>query len=383
MYPSTALFGTTVDGPHTVIAQVDVWKQGGKTLLYSSKMSSIKANTLDGSVTINRSSGPRRQFSLSMVLQDYSLYTKYFDPRLNYDIRLHRGIRYSDGSEELIPLGVFRAETATLTSSADGLRLDLSGQDMSLPFSQRKFYTSFNIDPITYSSPFDAIQNLVATYGPVSEYQSVDILVSPTSYALPIMAFTDRDNPWASLQKIAEALEAEAYYDAKGLLYVKKIVDPSTMSPVLDVTSSVLNMRTGKLVRSINTSNTYNGVIVRGSAPWLLLPVEGSAYDEEGFSPTFRYGPFGERPELIEDAVVTSSVQAAAVALARLNKIRGASEQVTFEMIPDPRLDVSDVVTINDSYLGLYDKLSIDTLTIPLMHGKMTGTLKLAVRGKL
>lgn len=349
------------------------------TRLYTSRFTSSEAGFINGSVKISRTGQTRRSFSLDMAVEGYSVFNDLFDPMLGYDYKLYRGIEYAPGDEEVVPLGVFKADTATLkTSGTTGTSVSMTGYDYSYLFSQSKFRTSFYV--ATGAAYAATIQALYTAKAPLCQWATTDLNIGYTAYTLPVMNFTDKDNPWETMGKLAQSMQSEAYYDQDGLLTVRLIQDPATITPALDLTAGVTAVRVGSLVRKTSVSKTYNGVIVRGSAPWLLLPISGEAWDTDEFSPTYRYGAFGERPEYIEDAYVTSSGQADAVALAELYKVKGASEEISFNIIPDPRLDVLDTAIVRDNSIGVYDMLAIDSLTIPLMGGQMSGVVKLTYR---
>jgi hypothetical protein len=117
-----------------------------------------------------------------------------------------------------------------------------------------------------------------------------------------------------------------------------------------------------------DVKNLFNGVVVRGNAPWLRFPVSGEAYDDNPASPTYHLGPYGDRPKIVESAAVGSDADCVAMATGLLGKTVGYDEQGTFTGLVNPALDAGDVVTVTVEGLLLEQvSCALDTFTIPLL----------------
>ena len=373
MWYQSDTFDTLVRQTHTVCAKVEVWS--GRNLIVSSDYDT-SVSLIGGQVTINRTADSRRTCSLDIMLSSLSDYRSFFDPLLGYDIIPSRGIIYSDGTREYVPLGVFKADTVDSEIRTDGMTISLNGFDRSRSIAMNPWSVPFSIASGTeYTAAMQAIITSRAS-GFTPEYS-----MTVSANNLPgALFFTNRDNAWQQIDRLATAIGYDVFFDNIGVCVARPIVDPNTAPVVLDLTAGSTALRLGNLKKNINVGETYNGVIVRGSAPWLLFPVTGEAWDDDPASPTWRGGPFGARAKVIDNAVVTNGTQATAAAQAELFNTLGAVERISFATLPDPRLDVNDVVRIYDGDLGVYGKYVIESLTIPMNRGQVTGSVRLYSR---
>lgn len=368
MWYSSDEFDARVRSTHTACAKIEVWN-GRNLLLTSDEDPNI--SIAGGSVTVQRKAEVRRSLNATVLLSNTSYYRTYLDPLLGYDVMVSRGVIYADDTREYVPLGVFKLDTVSIDVRENGLMLTVTGFDRARMIAKNPWTGPFSIASGTeYTAAMQAVINSRAS-GFTPSYNMVT-----SALTTPALFYSEKDNPWQQVQKFSDAIGHDVRFDNMGVATSTPIVDPTTAPVVLDVTAGETAIRVGNLKRSVNVTETYNGVIVRGSAPWLLFPVTGEAWDDDPSSPTWRGGPYGSRPKVIDSAVVSTNGQAAAAAQAELFNTLGATEQIVFNMLPDPRYDVNDVVRVYDPELSTYSRNVIDQLTIPLLSGEVVATTR-------
>lgn len=190
----------------------------------------------------------------------------------------------------------------------------------------------------------------------------------------PAMKFSESEDPWqGAVLRLAEAEGADVYFDREGNVVARKILDPARQQPVLRVgTTNDPRRVIGELNTSTNRRQAYSGVICKAEAPWLLLPVSATVWDDDPSSPTWRNGPMGERPMIIGDSLATTQAQCTVVAKARLEKIKGLAEDIDLGLLCDPRMEVGDVI---ERYDPVVDELSMYRL-VNLKYDLGGGTMQ-------
>jgi hypothetical protein len=153
--------------------------------------------------------------------------------------------------------------------------------------------------------------------------------------------------------------------------------------PTLDAASVVATYEEGNgttitsLDRKISTKETYNGVIYTVEGSQVTTPIRVEVWDEDTTSPTYRYGVFGSVPTFITTNVLGTSADAIKAATLLLNTYIGQQEEITFESIVDPSLDVNDVIYVKSVGAKVDRTVIIDSMDIPLEY---TGTLNVNTR---
>lgn len=379
MQTSSVEFGELIRHSHTMCSKVDITLGSAANVVATTGSGELEL--VGGGVTIDRSSSTRRTCDLSFSdsgrrivprqMSDLSA-TEWFNPISYFEFRPYRGIVLGNGSKEYIPQGVFHIADYEGDEDEFGVEVGVQARDRSAIISANKFRSPYNISAGTdYATAIQAI----VTDRAVSRFTPTFNLVSTNGLATtPAMSFDQNDDPWAEVEKMAESIGMEVFFGVLGELILQHVPSPD-LAPVSAVyRTDADGVRVAPLSRKISREDARNGVIVRGNAPWLLVPVSGGVWDDDPLSATYRLGPMGERPEVIEDAMVTNTAQAVVAAQGRFNAIVGVLEQVTFSAIVDPRHTVGDVIEIESDPSGVNGRYILERLELPLMEDEpMTG----------
>ena len=323
----------------------------------------------DGSVSIDSRRAVRRTLSLSLVDEDGSLVlgaggtTGVLNP-YGTEIRVFRGVRYTDGTEELVPLGVFLVTGVDITENNRGRRIAVSGSDRSLRISRARF-----TDPYVIAASTTVEAAVAALLRDRWADVSVDFPETGVTLQQRTLGAGGDSDPWKSAVEIAESAGFDLAFDADGVARMRVIPDPTVDDPdatYVNGSEAVLL----DLQRGFDTGSTYNGVIASSESSSVDSPVRAEAWDNDPNSPTYRYGPFGQVPKFYASSLIGSSDQAQTVADSQLRRELGRAEAVEWSQIVNPAHDVLDVVRVTRPSLSLDAVLVLDRLDVPLGAGQ-------------
>jgi hypothetical protein len=156
--------------------------------------------------------------------------------------------------------------------------------------------------------------------------------------------------------------------------------------PTLDAASVVATYEEGNgttitsLDRNISTKETYNGVVYTVEGSQVTTPVRVEVWDEDTTSPTYRYGVFGSVPTFITTNLISTSAEAIKAATLLLNTYIGQQEQIQFQSVVDPSLDVNDVIYVKSEGSKVDRTVIIDTIDVPLDYTSNLGVTTRVVR---
>lgn len=357
MYPVSERFLETVRKTHTIKTKIEIYDTANQTIL-------SEAEPIAGEVTIDTRRSIRRMCSLEFVDKDGTLVPTNNKSSVllpyNREVRIYRGVVYGDGTEEMVPLGVFIITNVDIVDNAQGVKVTISGSDRSLRLTRAKFTNhEFFIDSGTPKET--AIADMLKY-----RYPQIQTLFPATNQTTPIIYPTldQSSDPWREAIKIAESAGMDLYFDENGICRMRPIPNPDLGLPTItyeDGSESVLT----SLSRSLSSDDTYNGVIFTGEGTNLSIGVLGEAWDENPASPTYRY-TYGEVPIFMSSPMVLTVGEAEQAAVAELRKKLGAVEQINWEQIVNPAHDVYDLVKVIRTPSGVDATLMLDAVTIPL-----------------
>lgn len=328
-----------------------------------------------GDVNIDNTGETRRTCSISCVDPTGDLTPR--DQRgiltpYGSEIRPYRGIVYDDGTEEIIPLGVFRiAKVDIKDSNAGSSDIKIEGHDHSRTISRDKFKAPYTIEEET--NLLTAIKDIVEMTLPDVTYDAVSTTMTTTG---PIV-YEAGDDPWEAVTTLAQSMGCEIHFGPEGHLEIAPPVDIGAL-PAPDFTYIEGDECTMlDLSLSYTDEPGFNGVIVTGeSVSDELPPVRGEAWDEDPASPTYRYGPYGEVPEFFTDQNVKTDEEAAVVAESRLSGHLGFSSQISLTATVNPALDAGNVIAVKRERSGVDGLYVLDSVKVPLGSGTQGLTLR-------
>jgi hypothetical protein len=355
MYPTSAEFKSAIRTNHVVVSRAEIWNQNSKIL-------DLEIDS--GNVTINVNSIIRRSCSVRLITnrtENNLVPDTGFDAITPFgnELRVYRGVRFDDGTEEYVPQGVFVMTDVKITDSNNGVLIEIIGEDKSLLVSRAKYTEVYTMVPGTLESSLTALLQ--------DRYPDVETNFPTTNVSVQqIILGVNRDNnPWRDAVDIASLVGYDLFFDVNGVATMKQF-------PSLDGAAVVAAYQEGEntlitaIDRTMSTKETYNGIIYTVQGSKILTPIRVEVWDEDSTSPTYRYGVFGEAPIFIESNVIATSTEAVRAATLLLNAYIGAQEQITWNSIVDPSLDVNDVVYIHAIGSKVDRLVIIDSLNMPL-----------------
>lgn len=371
MSRATDRFNAEVRRSHTVVSYVDVVSPTNETK---------RLVAVGGDVTVDRTAAIRRGCRIECIdptgeftpTSAMSLLTPY-----GTELRPYRGVRYSDGSEELHPLGVFRISVATATESStsggnSGVKINLTAYDRSRTVARDKFVNTFTIPQGT--NLVFAIKRIIGRTFPDAEYDMVSTFMATTAPKV----YDVMDNPWDAATELAKSMGCDLYFDVEGRVVLAPPVDIDAM-PSPDFTY-VEGPGCTMIDLGVEFSDEpgNNGVIVIGESPGDdKPPVRAEAWDMEPTSPTYRYGPYGEVPMSVTDTNCKTVAQCRAAAESLLKGLIGAPSMLNVASWVHPALEAGDIVEVKRTKLGIDGLYAIDVLNVPL---RKEGTQNLQLR---
>ena len=310
-----------------------------------------------GSVTIDRTAQSRRAGQVTIP------WSADIAAELGIDIRtlplggyalLRRGIRYPDGSTELVLLGRLRVESVTwgtLDTTADLELADRMAQVRDEPF------------PAPFAckgkTPANAAIDIVkGVFGLTIAYWAP---FTPSATMGDVFYTDDRAE---ALTAIEQSYGAETYFDADGNFVFAQA--PTGLEPVVWTVDAADGGVMIDADENLDRTGIYNGVLVRGQQTGDAPPVSAIAYYTAPTSPIRWAGPFG-KVLLVADAEVTTYAQALATAQSLLKLRLKQTRSLALTAAPNPALEAGDTIKVvfpdKRQETHLIDAVTIDLAT--------------------
>ena len=355
MYPASGEFKTAILSDHIVVSKAEVWNQ-------DSKLTDLNIDS--GKVTVSVNSGVRRTCDVTLVTDRTSsnlVPDNGFDTLAPFgnELKLYRGVKFTDGSTEYVPLGVFVMTDVTISDTNDGVSMMIRGEDRSLFISRAKWTEPYQMVSGTLEASLTAMLE--------NRWADVETSFTTTNVTVNQVVFgtENSQDPWQDAVYLAELVGYDLYFDVLGVATLRPF-------PSLDAATVVAKYHEGEqtlitsLDRSMSSKETYNGVIYTIEGSQVDTPIRVEIWDEDTTSPTYRYGVFGDAPTFITSNVLSTEAEAIKAATSLLNTYRGAQENINWDSIVDPTLDVNDVVYVKTNGSKTDRLVIVDELDIPL-----------------
>jgi hypothetical protein len=319
---------------------------------------------VSGSVDVDRGAHIRRTCSVSLAGTDRRVIPikarDLFSVVSGHELRLSRGIEFADGQQQLWTLGVFGLSAAPTTDNPDALEVRLSGSDRSRRVIRNRFTAPYIV--ADGSNAVTAAQALIRDRLPGVQFRSAN-----TAYTTPQLIFDEQSDPWQAAQDILSGAGMEVFFDIDGYCVIQAEPDPN--DPTLRASFTYAEGSEATilgLTRDTDNEQIYNGVIVTGESTTNSAPVRGEAWDDNPASPTYYLGTYGKVPLFYRSEFIKTTQQAAAAAKARLRKVMGATELISFTGIVNSAHREGEIIRIERARSGVSGLFMLDGFGIPL-----------------
>lgn len=311
-----------------------------------------------GSVPVDRGSTVRRTCSVTSA--DTSLIPRTPTDKLavyGAQLRISRGIAYSDGTQELVSLGVFRVDE--VTGDVDDGPVTINGKGLEQVVSDDKFTTPYRATGTAVSAITGLIQRSVP---------DAAIVNRATDTAIGARTYDVQGDPWAAVTECAAAIGAECYADADGVFVIAELPDLLTATPVWTIAAGEGGVYVSA-TRGMSADGVFNGVYASGeNAEAGIAQVSALVVDTDPGSPTYWSGPFGHRPMFYSSATLISTGMCTNAATLKLRAAVAPNSTADISSLPNPALEPGDVIRVvyEDGTKELHQ---IASFTVPLDTG--------------
>lgn len=349
MYPVSERFLARLAESHTPVTQVQLFLTTGEV---------VDIEHTGGSVTVDRSQAIRR--TCTVTVPDPSLI-----PRTPADelavygsrLRISRGVEYGDGSQELVPLGLFRLDSVDGDVSEGPATL--SGKDLSAVVADDKFTTRYRASGTVVTAITSLIRRSILDATIIS-------LIDDT--AIGSRWFDVEADPWAGCQEIAAAAGAEVYANADGEFVISTLPDLATAEPVWAVEATEGGVYISGN-RGMTSDGVHNGVLARGeNTSDNVPPVSALVYDNDPNSPTYWLGPYGRRPMFYSSSTLTTTAACQNAARLKLAEAKAPNASGDISSLPNPALEPGDVLRVTHPD-GSRELHQVASFSVPLDLG--------------
>lgn len=369
MYPVSARFLAALRKSHTELAHGDLYRQG--ELIFP------EVPIVSGQVTDDSSALIRRRMALVLPATSEVLEALASTPPdngglwpLGNELKIHTGIQFGPGDEELVPLGLYRISKPVIADTPEGPTVNLEGYDRSRSVSRAKFTQPYVIAVGTnYATAIkDLIKSRIATL------TDADFILMSTDYTTPQLVFTIDDDPMEMAIQMASSMGAELFFDGDGKCVLRPEPDPLFDPSVFDYIEGEEATLTA-INRDLDDELAYNGAIVVSENSELPAPLRAEAWDTTLTSPTY-YDPafpsasvYGAVPYSVSTQYITTQEQCQDAANAELARRLGVIEQLQFNAVNNPAHQSGDIVTVGRAAIGASGVNILDNFTLTFGEG--------------
>ena len=245
-----------------------------------------------------------------------------------------RGIRYADGSTELVQLGRLRVESVswdTLDASASLELADRMSQVRDEPFT-----APYAAAGRTHWQA--AVEIIQAVFGSTISYHTP---YQPTDVIADTFYSGQRSD---ALSDLRQSVGAETYFDALGdFVFAQAPGDNEPVVWTIDAGATGVMVNAGE---NLDRTGIYNGALVSGQPDATQPPISALAVYDDPTSPIRWGGPFGRVALLADSTTVQTVEQAAATAQSLLGLRLKQTRSVDLTIAPNPALEAGDTIQI-------------------------------------
>lgn len=306
---------------------------------------------------------------------------------LGNEIRINSGILYDDGTEELVPMGVFRIATPVISTNAFGERtVRIQGYDRSRAVSRNRFVEPYVIPIDALDVPLE-IKRLVQNRLPI--LNDDDFVLAASSFNPPGRTFLRDNDPWKDgAVEMARGIGAEVFFDGIGRCVIRPgpdpLADPVVFDYIADEEATILGLE-----RTLDDDQGYNGVIASSQSTSNVDLYEGQYWDTDPNSPTY-FDPsypaqsiYGAVPYFLVSEFIRSDEQARDAARSEFNRVTGIVEIYDFSAICNPAHESGDTVKVVVEDANADDVNLLNVIRFDLTGGSMQAQTRRRAVGTL
>lgn len=349
MYPVSGRFLAALAQSHRVMTRVQLLRTDGSV---------TDVPHTGGSVTVDRGQSIRR--TCTVTSPDVALIpTTPADELSTYGARLRisRGIDYGDGTDEVVPLGIFRLDHADGDITLGPVTL--TGQAIECIIQDDQFRAPYRASGTVIGAITQLIQRSIP---------DADIVSMVVDAPIGSRTWDVEGDPWAAVQEIAAVAGAECYTTADGTFVIATLPDLLLTTPAWTVAAGEGGVYI-RGTRGMSSKGVRNGVLARGeNAADGIAPVQYLAVDNDPGSPTYWDGPFWHRPKFHSSSTLTTTGQCQAAAELMLKAAKAPNAIGDFASLPNPALEPGDILRVVHPD-GLKELHQVQGFTVPLDVG--------------
>ncbi|MFF8412797.1 DUF5047 domain-containing protein [Streptomyces omiyaensis] len=328
MYPVSDRFLAALVESHTVITQVTLYRTDGGV---------EPLEHTGGSVTVDRSSAVRR--TCTVTIADPSLIPRSDTDRLSVygaRLRITRGIDYGDGTQETVPLGLFRVDE--ISGDVDRGPVTIQGKSLEVLIADDKFTAPWRATGTAVAAITALIQRTIPGAA-IDSSNAVDAAIGPRTWDIAA-------DPWQAVEEIGSAIGCEVYADPDSVFVIAPLPDILSVTPVWTVAAGEGGAYV-QAVRTVTADGVYNGVLARGeNTEVATAPVSALVVDDDPGSPTYWSGPYGHRPTYYSSATLTTTGACTSAATLKLRAAKAPNSSADISSLPNPALAPGDVIRV-------------------------------------
>lgn len=339
---------------HTVITQVDAYFEG--------RLTAAALPLVDGSVTFDDTAVLRRRLTFQVpvetAMQVWDPGTDPHHPLACFGQRVHvrTGMALPGGGAEYVSQGWYLIDQWRRDDS--GQTITVSAVDLAQLVQDARFYFATSPGRLSYA---DALR-VLATGAGLESYVSPGL----RQLTLPGDSLWERERIEA-LDDLASAWSARWFVDDAGRLAMVPAYTPVT--PGTPVVLDLVDGHDGTVVsrqRGAERGRIYNAVCVTGAQPETEDPAPTAVAEiQDPQSPIRVDGPYGRRPRFYSSDLISNRDQAEDAAASLLARYSAAGRAETVLCVPDPAVELGDVVRVQTSDGGSFTG-RVQSVQLPL-----------------
>jgi len=285
---------------------------------------------------------------------------------------IYSGIEYSNGVQELIPMGKFSITSVIPTWTGGQTTISVQGSDRGYTVGLQALQNPINFNAGTTVA--SATQTLIGSIIP----NGGQLVISPAAYAATLAATTlnQGDNPFTDAATMAGNSGLLLHFDVFGNCQLGLAPQLSGQNP-----SFTFNTGQGGVLLSAQRPMSQIGpsgpiannflMVYEGTSTTSTTnpPVVGQAQDINPASPTYINGPYGIVTQFVYTSVAQGQQSANQAAQLLLDLSIGEADGLLLTTTPNPALDSYDVLQANIPELYVNGTYFLTAATTPFTLG--------------